>query len=85
MKGSLPRVLSEDERDQMRRWLENWAHVGPILEAERRSRVAGLTDEEAWQESYALFQSWQLDMLGDSGEGLQLQQDVFARWQQDGR
>jgi hypothetical protein len=85
MKDFPHRVLDDSEREQMRRWLENWARVGPILEAERRTRVAGLTDDQAWEESQALFQSWQPDMVGDTGEGLQLQQDVFARCRQDSR
>lgn len=28
-----------DEREQMRRWVENWKVVGPILEAERRADI----------------------------------------------
>ena len=79
MKRSPHRVLNDDEREQIRRWLENWARVGPILEAERRARVAGLSDDQAWEESQALFRCWQPDMVGDGGEGLQLQQDVFVR------
>jgi hypothetical protein len=71
---------TSDQREQMRQWLDNWARVGPILEAERRSRVAALTDAEAWVESQNLFRLWQPDMTGDAGEGLLLQQAVFALW-----
>ncbi len=73
------RTLDEHEREQMRRWLENWQRVGPLLEAERRERVAALTGDDAWDESQELFQAWQPEMTGDAGEGLLLQQDVFAR------
>lgn len=53
--------------------------MGPLLETERRDRVAALTDDDAWRESQDLFQAWEPGMSGDSGEGLMLQQDVFAR------
>jgi hypothetical protein len=76
------RQLSEDERAQMRQWLRNWEIVGPMLEQERWDRVAALTDDEAWQESEGLLQAWEPDMLGDEGEGLELQQRVFARARQ---
>lgn len=79
MAHSDPRTLDAPEREQMRRWLENWERVGPLLEAERRERVAALTDAGAWNEAQALLQAWQPDMAGDAGEGLLLQQDVFAR------
>jgi hypothetical protein len=74
------RTMTADERELTRRWLKNWERVGPLLEAERWRRVAALTDEEAWAESQGLFQFWQPGMDGDAGEGLLLQQDVFARW-----
>ena len=79
------RVLDEHERDQMRQWLANWQRVGPLLEAERRERVAALTDDDGWNESEALFQAWQTWMTGDNGEGLLLQQDVFARCRRNAR
>jgi hypothetical protein len=71
--------LTEDERDQMRQWLRNWQIAGPMLEQERWNRVAALTEDEAWNESESLLQAWEPDMLGDEGEGLALQQRVFAR------
>jgi hypothetical protein len=72
-----PRELTEHEREQMRRWLDIWAHVGPILEAERWARVRALTDEEAWQEAQRLMAWWEPEWKGDEGEGLLMQQDVF--------
>jgi hypothetical protein len=79
------RVLDDHEREQMRQWLANWQRVGPLLEAERRERVAALSDDDAWNESTALFQAWQGEMTGDHGEGLLLQQDVFARCRRNAR
>ena len=71
--------LTPEERAQMKQWLENWKHVGPILEEERWTRVRALTDEAAWREAYGLLQWWQREWQGDGGEGLLLQQDVFRR------
>jgi hypothetical protein len=75
------RTLPDDEKACMRRWVENWRHVGPMLDDERRQRLAALTDEGAWLESQGLLQSWEPTMTGDAGEGLRLQQAVFVRWQ----
>jgi hypothetical protein len=63
----------------MRRWLENWQRLGPLLDAERWERVAALTDDAAWAESVRLLQMWDPSMTGDDGEELTLHQRVFAR------
>ncbi len=73
------RVLTEQERELTRQWLETWRRVSPLLEAERWERVAALTANEAWIESLGLLRQWKPDMSGDAGQGLQLQQDAFAR------
>ena len=73
------RQLTEDERAQMRQWIDNWRVAGPFLEQERWTRVAALTDEESWNESQGLFAAWEPEMLGDGGEGLLLQPRVFER------
>ena len=80
MGTSKPLSLSDEEKGQMRQWLENWRSVGPLLERERRQRVAALTDDEAWRESQGLLEWWDPTMTGDAGEGLLLQQAAFARW-----
>jgi hypothetical protein len=80
MSASHMRPLTDDERDQMRQWLENWRRVGPLLEDERWNRVAALTDDEAWAQSQSLLQMWELGMIGDDGEELHLHQSVFGRW-----
>ena len=71
--------LDAERRAQMKRWLDDWRRVGPILEQERRDRVAAMTDAEAQQAAVQLFDLWQPDWPTDDGEGLLLHQRVFAR------
>lgn len=68
-----------DTRAQMKRWLDNWRRVGPILEAERWERLAAMTDEEAQIATCQLLELWQPDWPTDGGEELLLHQRVFAR------
>ena len=63
----------------MKRWLENWRRVGPILEAERWERLASMADEDLQQVSRDLLDLWQPDWVGDEGEELLRHQRVFAR------
>ena len=85
MSASNPLPLTDVEKTQMRQWLENWRRVGPLLEEERRQRVAALTDDEAWRESQGLLGWWDPAMTGDAGEGLLLQQAVFGRCNNRGK
>ena len=71
--------LDAEGRIRMKRWLDDWRTVGPILEQERWDRVAALTDAEAQQAAVKLFDLWQPDWPTDNGEGLLLHQRVFAR------
>ena len=80
MGTSKPPSLSDEEKGQIRQWLENWRSVGQLLERERRQRVAALTDDDAWRESQGLLEWCDPAMTGDAGEGLLLHQAVFARW-----
>ncbi len=66
-------------RAGMKRWLETWKHAGPILEEERRARLRAMSEDEANQTVRWLLELWQPDWRGDDGEGLILQQRVFAR------
>jgi hypothetical protein len=68
-----------DTRAQMKQWLDNWARVGPILEAERWARLAAMTDEENQVATRRVLEMWQPDWPTDEGEGLLLHQRVFAR------
>ena len=47
MSVSPPRPLTDEERAQMRRWLEMWRKTGPVLEEERIHRMQALTELEA--------------------------------------
>ena len=71
--------LTADERAQMKRWLDNWARVGPVLEEERWERLRRMTDEETRIAARQVWELWQPGWTGDDGEGLLLQQRVFAR------
>jgi hypothetical protein len=79
MSPSGPRQISADERAHMRKWLETWRGASRLLDDERWQRIRNLTDDEAWEQTESLFKMWEPGMTGDAGEGLRLQQDVFAR------
>lgn len=80
MSSPTPRPLTDDERAQGRRWLENWREIDGVLEQERSDRLAALTDDAAWNESQGLLRAWEADMPGDGGEGLLLQQRLLSKW-----
>lgn len=69
----------DDRRGSMKRWLDNWKEVGPILEHERWVRVQALTDQQAAIQALMLFETWRPDWPTDNGEELLLHQGVFAR------
>jgi hypothetical protein len=73
-----PRLLDAEGRAQMKRWLDNWKIVEPILEQERWDRLKAMTDEEAQRASQFVLELWQPDWHGDDEE-LLLHQRVFAR------
>lgn len=68
-RGSRLRALNEDERTQMRQWLENWKAAGPLLEQQRLTRLQLLSDAEAARMALDLWQFARPD-AGDKGEGL---------------
>ncbi|MPZ18519.1 MAG: hypothetical protein GEV06_11480 [Luteitalea sp.] len=68
----------------MKRWLDNWKRVGPILEAERWEHLATMTDEEAQRVSGYVLDLWRPDWEGDQGEELLLHQRVFTRARERG-
>lgn len=70
--------MDSDER----RWVENWAHAGPLLEAQRRHELVNLTPERALFYAEALFSvPWPEDVLNRRRRwsGLIEQQDLFQR------
>lgn len=79
MNDSPHRVLTGEEREQMRRWLENWAQISPILEQERWERLRTMSNEEALEATRRVLELWQPDWPTDDGEALLLHQRVFAR------
>lgn len=71
--------LPPDERAQMKKWLDNWARVGPILDEERWQRLLAMSPEEAQIATRQVWELWRPEWPTDEGEGLLLQQRVFAR------
>jgi hypothetical protein len=71
--------LTDEDRAGLKRWLETWKRVGPVLEAERWERLAAMSEEEANQAARDVLDLWQPDWTGDQGEALRLHQQVFAR------
>lgn len=72
--------LDETTRAGMKRWLENWNRVGPVLEAERWERLRAMTRRERARMSLDLLGLWQPDRPGDDGEALIRVQRAFASW-----
>lgn len=66
-------------REHIRRWFDGWQHAGRLLDQERSGALETMTDGEAQQAAQQLFELWQHDWPSDEGEGLLLQQRVFAR------
>jgi hypothetical protein len=79
MSSSERRPITADERAHMRKWLETWREAGRLLDEERCQRIRSLTDDDAWEQTESLFKMWEPGMTGDAGEGLRLQQELFAR------
>lgn len=76
--GDVP-LLDAEGRALARRWIDNWKHLGPILERERWDRVKALSDKEAARDALDLFDLWQPDWPTSEGEELLSHQRVFAR------
>ncbi|OFW39418.1 MAG: hypothetical protein A3J29_20625 [Acidobacteria bacterium RIFCSPLOWO2_12_FULL_67_14b] len=70
---------SIEAKAEMRRWVERWKVVGPLLDAERWARLATASDDELRRQSRDLLALWQPGLAGDDGEGIVLQQRTFAR------
>lgn len=68
-----------EPKAEMRQWVDRWKVVGPLLEAERWARLLASSDDELRRQSDDLLNLWQPGVPGDDGEGIVLQQQVFAR------
>ncbi len=73
---STRRPLTDDERAQGRRWLENWRIVGAILEEERAEGLRALTDADAARTAVDLWR-FARPGSGDDGEGLLSMKDLL--------
>jgi hypothetical protein len=73
-----PRHLTDDERAQMRRWLEIWRETGPWLERERVNGLRLLTEADAARIACDL---WLLVPSGggDDAEGLLPMKEVLRK------
>ncbi len=63
---------------EMRQWLDRWKVVGPLLEAERWTRLLAASDDTLRQQSLDLLALWQSGLAGDDGEAIVVQQRTFA-------
>jgi hypothetical protein len=73
-------AADEDTRAAMKRWVDNWKRVGPILDAERWSRLARMTDQQRASMTLDLLSLWQPDRPGDDAIALIRVQRAFALW-----
>jgi hypothetical protein len=71
-------ALTPEERHRTRQWLDNWAIAGPVLEQERWEHLTRMTPEECQAATRRVWELWQPAWPSDEGEGLRLQQQVFA-------
>lgn len=79
MPDSLRPQRTPGERADMKRWLDSWALASERLEQERWERLALMTAEECRVATRQVWELWRPDWPTDEGEGLLLQQRVFAR------
>jgi hypothetical protein len=70
-------MLDDLERDELRRWLERWQRVGPLLERERIARLQSLTEAEAARIACDLW-SFARPGAGDDGEALLIMKRVLG-------
>jgi hypothetical protein len=73
------RVFDDEARAETAAWLENWARVGPQLEARRVSELRQLTDSESARIAVELLWPMVTPGPGDRGEGIRAMHDVLRR------
>jgi hypothetical protein len=73
-------VTSDDSRAAVKRWVDTWKRIGPILDAERWNRLAVMTDRQRASIALDLLSLWQPDRPGDDAGGLIRVQRAFALW-----
>lgn len=75
-----PVPADADTRAATKQWLENWKHVGPLLDAERWTRLEAMTAGQRADMTLDLLSLWQPDRPGDDADGLIRVQRAFALW-----
>jgi hypothetical protein len=73
-----PRPLTDDERAEGRRWLDNWRVVGAILEEERAERLRTMTDADAARITIDLWR-FARPGAGDDAQGLLSMKALLAK------
>jgi hypothetical protein len=63
----------------LRQWLDNWARVGPVLEAERTERLRRMTDDEARDLIRAVPALWRRPERDELGAELVTEQHWFMK------
>ena len=71
--------FNPQEKAELRRWVDRWKVVGPLLEADRWARLQAGSEEDLRVQSLDLLRLWQPGVPGDDGEALLNQQRLFAR------
>ena len=71
--------FDDEARAGMKRWVDEWRRVGPLLEARRVAELRRLSEEEAARIAVELL--WPMARIGegDAGEGLTAMRDALRR------
>ena len=73
-------IIDAATRAATKRWAADWKAAGPILEAERWTRLRVMTARQRAGMTLDLLSLWRPDLPGDDGDGLIRVQQAFARW-----
>ena len=73
------RPFDAEARAKTTEWLDNWARIGPLLEARRVAELRQLTDAESAWIAVELLWPMVLPGPGDDGTGLRAMHDVLRR------
>jgi hypothetical protein len=79
VKSAQPPPASDEEKRQLRHWIERWETVGPLLDDERWARLAAASETDLRLQAFDLLACCVPGRAGDDGEGLVRQQAVLAR------
>lgn len=77
--------MKPDERELMRRWVEQWRETGPLLHKIRYAELAAQTPAESRQAAYDMLQLADIlprDKRREESSGLIEMQAHFAKWRE---